>query len=83
MEKFRTKTMSVKLICTCMNQEYFDNNYREYYEFITCDIASSKIHGYYNKRYYKIRSLKSLNSSGLDMDCYFNLPIFICTSKIY
>ena len=83
MEKFRTKEMSVKINCTLMNKEYFENNYREYYEFVSCEISKSKRHGYYNKRFYKIKSLRVLNSLGLDMDCYFNLPIFVCASEIY
>lgn len=83
MKEFRTKTMRVKISCTCVNSEYFDTHFRNYYNFVSCEIASSKTHGYYNKRFYKIRSLNDLNSSGLDMDRYFNLPIFICTSEIY
>lgn len=83
MEKFRTKTMRVKISCTCINQEYFDSHFREYYNFLSCEISPSKRHGYYNKRFYKIKSLQVLNSSGLDMDRYFDLPIFVCASEIY
>lgn len=83
MEKFKTKTMTVKIPCTCVNQEYFDSHLRKYYNFMTCEISSSKRHGYYNKRFYKIQSLRVLNSLGLDMDRYFNLPDFVCASEIY
>lgn len=83
MEEFRTKTMSVKISCTCVNDEYFDTHFRNYYNFVTCQIGVSKKHGYYNMRFYKIKSLQVLNSSGLDMNRYFDLPIFVCASEIY
>lgn len=83
MKEFRRKILSVKISCACVSKEYFDSHFRDYYNFFTCQIASSKRHGYYNKRFYKIKSLDVLYSLGLDMDCYFDLPPFICTSEIY
>lgn len=83
MEKFRTKKMSVKINCTLMNEEYFDNNYREYYEFLSCEIAVSKTHGFYAKKFYKLKSVPLIIPSTFDLKLHANLPIFICTSKIY
>lgn len=83
MEKFRTKTMRVKISCTCVNSEYFDSHLREYYNFLTCDTCSSKRYGYYSKVFYKIESLPVLKSLGLDMDLYDDLPLFVCVSEIY
>lgn len=83
MEKFRTKTMRVEIFCTCVNIEYFDSHFRKYYNFLTCEISSSKRHGHYNKRFYKIKSLQDFISLGLDIDRYSDLPCFVCASEIY
>ena len=83
MEKFRTKEMSVKLNCTCVNKEYFENTYREYYEFLSCSIVNSKTHGFYVKTFYKLKPLPLIIPSSFDVVSYSNLPIFVCASKIY
>ena len=83
MEKLRTKTMRVKIPCALMNKEYFENNYREYYEFLSCDIAESKTYGFYVKNFYKLKCPPLIIPSTFDLELHANLPIFICTSKIY
>lgn len=83
MEKFRTKKMSVKLDCVCMNKEYFDVHYFEYYVFLNMQICYSKVHGTYFKSFYKLKSLVYILSLGLDKSKYYELPHFVCASKIY
>lgn len=83
MKKFRTKEMSVKLTCTCVSNEYFTNNLRDYYEFLSCDFFESKTHGSYRKTFYKLRSFSELTDFGFDAIKYSEMPYYICASRIY
>lgn len=83
MEKFKKETMSVELYFTCVSEEYFNDNFREYYEFLSCKFVRSKEHGSYFKNFYKLKDFNSVIDSGLDMDFYYTLPCFICVSEIY
>lgn len=83
MEKFRIKKMSVKLYFSCVNDGYFNNNLRDYYEFLSCEICDSKIYGYYLKSFYRLRSFSELFALGFDAVKYSEMPTNICASRIY
>lgn len=83
MEKFRRESMRVELYVTCVSEEYFNDNLRDYYEFLSCKSVRSKEHGSYFKTFYKLKGFKSVIDTGLDMDFYYELPSFICASEIY
>ena len=34
MEKFRREMMSIELLFTCVNEEYFDVHFRDYYDYL-------------------------------------------------
>lgn len=82
MEKFRREMMSIELVFTCVSVEYFHDNFRDYYEFLTFELKSIDdcLHGKY---FYKLKSASSIIALGLDMDFYCGLPSFICASEIY
>lgn len=75
--------MDIKLWFTCVNDDYFENHYRAYYEFLSYDVKTSKLHGSYLKTFYKLRPYEAIVHSCLDKDLYCELPFFVCTSKIY
>ena len=77
------KTMSIELCFTCVNDEYFDIHYRDYYEYLSCDVKRSKLYGKYLKTFFKLRPYESIVDSCLDKDLYSELPFFVCASKIY
>lgn len=83
MKEFRKKTMSVKFYFTCVNDEYFDIHYRNYYDFLSYDKAYSKTYGSYTKTFYKLKTFKSVINTGLDMKMYYDLPPYVCASEIY
>lgn len=83
MKEFITKKMSVKLNCACINDTYFSNNLRDYYEFLSCEICDSKIYGYYLKSFYRLRSFFELIDLGFDAIKYSEMPTNICASRIY
>ena len=83
MEKFRTEPMRVELYVTCVSEQYFNDNLRDYYEFLSCKFVRSKEHGSYFKNFYKLKAFKSVIDTGLDMDFYYTLPCFVCASEIY
>lgn len=83
MEQFRLKTMSVKLTFTCVNDDYFDVHFRNYYDYLDFDIRKSKFHGNYCITFYKLKSLSDIMALELDTDFYYKLPCFICASEIY
>lgn len=83
MEKFRREMMSIELVFTCVNEEYFDYNLREYYDFLTIELCKSKDYGLYGKHFYKLKPASGIFALGLDMDFYDGLPSFICASEIY
>ena len=79
----RTKNLSVKISCVCVSKEYFDSHFRDYYDFLTYNTYKSKLHGYYGKTFYRIKSISDFVSYGLDIKRYSDLPRFICVSEIY
>lgn len=83
MEKFRTERMSVKIDFTCVNDDYFNIHYSDYYDFLSYGYAKSKVHGYYLKTFYKLKTFLSATHSGLDMNLYYDLPLYVCASEIY
>lgn len=83
MENFKREMMSIELYFTCVSEEYFYNNLREYYDFLTFELCKSKIHGTYGKQFYKLKSFSDIQALGLDSDFHYKLPCFICASEIY
>lgn len=83
MEKFKREMMSIELDFTCVSEEYFNNNLRDYYEFLTFELSKSKDYGLHGKYFYNLKSASSIIALGLDMAFYIGLPSFICVSKIY
>ena len=83
MKGFRTKEMSIKVRCTCVSDEYFRNNLRDYYSFLAYDLSESKKYGFYFKTFYKLISFSELICLGLDVRTYSEMPTYICSSKIY
>ena len=83
MKECRRKTMSIELYVTCVNDDYFDIHYRDYYDFISYEIKKSKLYGSYDKTFYKLKPIDFFIKSGLDEDLYFELPFYVCASKIY
>lgn len=83
MEKFKRVMMSIELNFTCVSEEYFYDNFREYYDFLTFELSESKTHGLYGKHFYKLKSPAAIVAMGLDMDFYRKLPCFICAYEIY
>lgn len=83
MEKFRRELMRVELYFTCVSEEYFNYNLREYYDFLSFELLETKLHGFYGKYFYKLKSPSSIIALGLDMDFSSKLPCFICASEIY
>lgn len=83
MEKFRREPMRIELYFTCVSEQYFYDNLREYYEFLSCKCCRSKEHGIYFKNFYKLKVLIPVIDSELDMDFYNTLPCYVCAAKIY
>ena len=83
MENFRTKEISVKLCCTCINEDYFSTHYRRYYEYLSFETKKNKLYGTYVKSFYKLRPYEFFVETGLSDDLYCELPFFVCASKIY
>ena len=83
MEKFKREMMSIELVFTCVSEEYFYNNLRDYYDFLSFELSKSKDDGHYGKYFYKLKSASGIVALGLDMDFYYGLPSFICASEIY
>lgn len=84
MEKFRREPMRIELYFTCVSEQYFDDNLRDYYEFLSCKCVRSKEHGSCFKNFYKRKEFNSvILMGGLDIDFYYTLPGFVCASKIY
>lgn len=83
MKQFRTKEMSVKLSFTCVSNEYFANNLRDYYVYFSSELCESKVHGFYFKTFYKLHSYSEFVVLGFDTNKYSELPAYICVSKIY
>lgn len=83
MEKFRREMMSIELVFTCVSEEYFYNNLRDYYDFLTFELSKSKDYGFHGKYFYKLKCASSIIALGLDMEFYSGLPSFICASGIY
>ena len=83
MEKFRREMMSIEILFTCVSEEYFYYNLREYYDFLTFELSKSKVHGTYGKQFYKLKSLSDIQALGLDSDFHYSLPSFVCASEIY
>nr|CDL65690.1 unnamed protein product [uncultured bacterium] len=83
MKQFRRKQMRVKLDFTCVNADYFDSNFLDYYDLLTIELSQSKVHGFYCKSFYKLKSILAIKCLGLDKDFYYTLPQFMCKSEIY
>lgn len=83
MRNFRTKKVSLKMECTCVEINYFKEHYSDYYEFLGCDVCESKIHGFYLKEFYKRKSIVLCNTERLDLSSYEGLPRFVCASILY
>ncbi len=84
MKQFRKKTLSLKLYCTCVNDDYFDIHLLNYYDFLGFKLAESKVHGVYSKAFYRLKNFTDIKALGLDENFYFNeLPPYICVSNIY
>ena len=83
MEKFRREMMSIEILFTCVSEEYFYYNLREYYDFLIFELSKSKVHGTYGKQFYKLKSLSDIQALGLDSDFHYSLPSFVCVSGIY
>lgn len=77
------KTMSIELYVTCVNDDYFDIYYRDYYDFIYYETKISKLYGSYVRTFYKLKPIDFFINSGLDVDLYTELPFYVCASKIY
>lgn len=43
----------------------------------------SKGHGSYLQTFYKLKTFLSATHSGLDMNLYYDLPLYVCASEIY
>lgn len=83
MKEFSRKTMCVKLTCTCVNQNYFDEHFISYYDFLTCELIKSKSRGSYVKKFYKLKPYDYFDKHGCGDDLYCELPFFVCASRIY
>ena len=83
MEKFKREMMNIELVFTCVSVEYFYNNFRDYYDFLSFELSKSKDDGLHGKYFYKLKSASSIIALGLDMEFYCGLPSFICASEIY
>lgn len=84
MKEYRTKVMSIKVRCACVNSEYFSNKYSDYYDLISWDLSESKRYGKHLKSYYVLKPFSDIKALGLDEDFYFDeLPAYVCTSIIY
>lgn len=83
MEKFKREIMSIKLSCVCVSYRYFEKHFSKYYELLSYDVVKSKEHGPYMKVFYKLKSFDFFIKSNIDKDIYYELPYFICASKIY
>lgn len=83
MEKFKREIMSIKLLFTCVNEEYFDVHFRDYYDYLDFELSKSEVHGLYGRYFYKLKSTSDIVALGLDMNFYDGLPSFICASEIY
>lgn len=83
MEKFRREMMSVEVLFTCVNDDYFDDHFRDYYDYLGFDISKSEVHGVYGRYFYKLKSTSDIVALRLDMNFYYRLPSFICKSEIY
>lgn len=83
MEKFRREMMSIELLFTCINEEYFDAHFRDYYYYLDFAFAKTEEYGVYRKMYYKLKPLSYISYLGLDKNMYLKLPCFVCASEIY
>ena len=83
MKESRKKIMSIELYVTCVNDDYFDIHYSDYYYFISYEIKKSKLYGPYVKTFYKLKPIDFFMNSGLDVNLYRELPFYVCVSKIY
>lgn len=83
MKEFRTKEMSIKVRCACVNDDYFDLHYRDYYDYLTYELIKSESRGSYVKSFYKLKTFESVANFGIDEDLYCELPFFVCASRIY
>lgn len=83
MKEFRTKEMSFKFRCTCINDEYFRNHLRSYYGFVSCEHFKSNRYGSYSKTLFILRSFSELCDFGISATKYSEMPLFVCVSNIY
>lgn len=83
MKEFRMKELRFKICCACVSNEYFINNLRDYYGFISCDYSESKKHGFYSKTLFMLRNFSEICDLGIDSNKYSELPLYVCVSKIY
>ena len=83
MKEFRTETMSVKFEFTCVNDDYFNIHYSDYYDFLAYGYTDSKESGSHLKTFYKLKSFNSAIHSRLNMNLYYDLPLYVCASEIY
>ena len=83
MEKFKREMMNIELVFTCVSVEYFYDNLRDYYDFLTFELCRSKEYGLYGKHFYRLKSASGIVALGLDRGFYYGLPSFICASEIY
>lgn len=83
MENLRRETMSVKLSCVCVSNEYFYKHFCKYYDLLSYQVVRSKKYGPYIKVFYKVKSLDFFDNADVDNDFYYKLPHIICASKIY
>lgn len=83
MKEFRTKEMSIKVRCACVNHAYFSTHFSDYYDLVAIDYARSKVHGSYFKFFYKLKNKDSIVFSDIDDSSYFQFPPYVCKSTIY
>lgn len=83
MEKFKREMMSIEILFTCVNDDYFDDHFRDYYDYLYFDFSKSEVHGVYRRMFYKLKSLSYILYLGLDKNIYLKLPSFVCASEIY
>lgn len=83
MENLRRETMSVKLSCVCVSNEYFYKHFSKYYDLLTYEVVKSKEHGSYINVFYKEKSFDFFENADVDEQLYYELPYIICASKIY
>lgn len=82
MKQFRTKNINVNLVCACFNPSEF-SKVEDYYTFLTSEVCESKVHGYYNKRFFMLRPKHILESFCYDVSSYDDMPRFVCVSVLY